>query len=98
MTQQIDSLELQVLLELQDAQKEIGSNLMAQLVELQASLNVLMDLQKLSLVKSKQFEQGELDEYCASQMHRYRRQCLEVLKDNVAVAKKMFEDDGGKVM
>jgi hypothetical protein len=98
MDQNTYSPELQALLDLQDTQKETASTLMAQVVELQASLNVLMDLQKLTLVSSEQFEQAELDEYCKTQMDKYRRQCLELVKQNMEVAKKMFEDNVGKVM
>lgn len=89
MNEHINSPELQALLELQDTQKETASTIMAQIVELQASLQVMMDLQMLSLVKSGQFEQPELDVYCQTRwtgtggtvwrfqktMWRLRRRC-----------------------
>jgi hypothetical protein len=90
--------ELQALLDLQDTQKETASTIMAQLVELQASLQVMIDLQKLMITGSQRFEQSELDSYCLTLMDKYRKHCLEVVEQNVSVAKSLLQDDKGHVM
>ena len=90
--------ELQLLLDIQDTQREAASTLMAQVVELQASLSVMIDLQKRALVSSGHFVEAELDDFCKQKMAIYRRHCLVVIKENVALAKKLLEVDEGKVM
>jgi len=95
MDQDLNSPEMKALLEMLDTQKETGATIMAQIIELHASMLVLLDLQKLTLKASGHYEDEELDSYCASQMSLHRRMCLENLKQNVAAAKQLLQDDKG---
>jgi hypothetical protein len=97
MNEDSNSLELQALSALEDTQKETSSTLMAMVIEVQASLQVLIDLQKLSLT-SKRFEEKELDDYCQAQMVKHRKRCLELLQSNITVAKSLLSDDKGPLM
>ena len=58
----------------------------------------MMDLQKLTLTSTKQFEQPELDSLCQEKMEKYRKHCLEVVRENVEIAKRLLMDNKEPVM
>lgn len=95
MTEEYDSPELRALSELEDTQKETGSTLMAQMVELQAAIHVLIDLQKLSLTTSQHYDAEWLDAFCQEQLVKYRKDCLELVKQNVQIAQSLLQANKG---
>ena len=92
------SPEVQTLLQLQDTQKEIGSTIMAQIIEVQVLLRTMIDLQKLTITSSQQSDPTELEARCRAQIDKHRRECFEDLKRGVSIAKVMLEDDKGPTM
>jgi hypothetical protein len=77
----------EALSELEDVQKETSSTLMAQMIEVQAMLQVIIELQKLSLTAERRFDREELDVFCRTRIEEYRKHFLEVIKQNVSCEK-----------